>query len=73
MKQPLSDRAIQIIAQDKILAAIHAGEFDHLPGLGKPLASLDDAYDENWWLRRKLQAERLDLLAADQRLRIGDS
>ncbi len=29
----LSDRAIQIIADNKIRAAIEAGEFDNLPGL----------------------------------------
>ena len=73
MKQPFSERAIQIIAEDKIRAALREGEFDQLPGLGRPLACLDDAYDENWWLRRKLKAERLDLLAADRKLRIGDS
>jgi hypothetical protein len=71
MKQPFSDRAIRIIAEDKIWSAIEAGEFDHLPGLGQPLASLEEPYDENWWLRRKLRAERLDLLTTDY-LRIGD-
>lgn len=54
-----SDRAIQLIAEDKIRTAIEAGEFDHLPGLGKPLPLLEEPYDENWWLRRKLQAEAL--------------
>jgi hypothetical protein len=54
----LTDLAIQIIADDKIRAAIVRGEFDRLPGLGRPL-SFDDADDPNWWLRRKLRAEGL--------------
>lgn len=55
-----SDRAIQLIAEDKIRSAIEAGEFEHLPGFGKPLPLLEEPYDENWWLRRKLQAESLN-------------
>ena len=58
-----SDRAIQQIAEDKIRSAIEAGEFDHLPGSGKPLAVIDEPYDENWWIRRKLQAEAFKELA----------
>jgi hypothetical protein len=34
MSQPLlTERAVQIIADSKIRAAIEAGEFDNLPGL----------------------------------------
>jgi hypothetical protein len=51
-----SDLAIQIIADDKIRAAIARGEFDHLPGLGQPL-DFEDFDDPNWWLRRKLREE----------------
>ena len=53
-----SDLAIQIIADDKIRAAILRGEFDHLPGFGQPL-DFDDADDPLWWLRRKLREEGL--------------
>ena len=55
----LSDRAIQIIAEHKIRAAIEAGEFKDLPGLGKPAAIFDEPYDPNWWIRRKLKREAL--------------
>ena len=48
----LSDRAIQIIADNKIRAAIEAGEFDNLPGLGRPAAIFDEPYDPYWWIRR---------------------
>jgi hypothetical protein len=55
----LTDRAIQIIAENKIRAAIEAGEFDHLPGIGKPAAIFDEPYDPLWWIRRKLRHEQL--------------
>jgi hypothetical protein len=55
----LTDRAIQIIADNKIRAAIDAGEFDNLPGLGQPGAIFDEPYDPHWWLRRKLRREQL--------------
>lgn len=55
----LSDRAIQLIADNKIRAAIDAGEFDNLSGYGKPIASLDDPYDPYWWVRQKLKRESL--------------
>ena len=57
----LSDRAIQIIADNKIRAAIEAGDFDNLPGFGKPIASIDDPYDPNWWVRQKLRREELQV------------
>jgi hypothetical protein len=60
----LSDRAIQIIADNKIRAAIEAGEFDNLPGLGQPAAIFDEPYDPHWWIRRKLKREALQDLVA---------
>jgi hypothetical protein len=56
----LSDRAIQIVAENKIRAAIEAGEFDNLPGYGKPAAICDEPYDPHWWIRRKLRREQLE-------------
>ena len=57
----LSDRAIQIAAENRIRAAIEAGEFDNLPGLGRPAAICDEPYDPFWWIRRKLQREQLTI------------
>lgn len=53
------DRAIMIIAEDKIEAAIQAGEFDNLPGLGQPHPIFDEPYDPHAWLRKKLHREGL--------------
>jgi hypothetical protein len=57
-----TDLAIQIVADDKIRAAIERGEFDRLSGLGKPLL-FEEVDDDHWWLRRKLRDEELQGLA----------
>jgi hypothetical protein len=41
-----------------IQQAMRRGEFDALPGAGKPLA-LHDVHDPDWWIRRKIERERL--------------
>lgn len=62
MTSPLfTDRAIQIIAENKIRAAIEAGEFKNLPGFGEPSAIFDEQYDPHWWIRRKLKRESLSV------------
>jgi hypothetical protein len=35
------------------------GEFDDLPGHGKPLPDLDRPRDELWWVRKKLKREKV--------------
>lgn len=40
-----------------------AGEFDHLPGAGKPIPDLGGEDDPAWWAKRWIERERLrDLL-----------
>jgi hypothetical protein len=55
----MSSRAIEIIADDKIRAAQAAGQFDNLPGLGRPHPIFDEEYDPHGWIRRKLAREGL--------------
>ena len=55
--------AIPIIADNRIRAAMEQGEFEDLEGAGRPLVAIDNHYDPNWWLKRKLQRE--DLAAND--------
>ena len=59
---PFSNRAIQLIAEAKIQAAIEEGEFDILPGFGKPFSFDDQHYDPNWWVRNKVKRESLEKL-----------
>jgi hypothetical protein len=69
-----TDLAIQIIADDKIRSAIERGEFDRLPGLGRPL-HFDAAADPDWWIRRKLREEDLTTWPrlSETRMPVSDS
>jgi hypothetical protein len=42
-----------------IQQAIRRGEFDNLPGAGKPLKGLHEAYNPDWWIRQKIERERI--------------
>ena len=42
-----------------IQQAIRRGEFDNLPGAGKPLQGLGERHDPDWWIRRKIETEKL--------------
>ena len=42
----------------QIREAIERGEFDNLPGSGKPLQGLD-RQDEDWWIKAKLERENV--------------
>ena len=46
-------------AERLIQEAQLAGEFDHLPGTGKPSPLIDSPYEEMWWIRDKLKREQL--------------
>jgi hypothetical protein len=42
-----------------IQQAIRRGDFDNLPGAGKPIPNLTQAYDPDWWIRRTIEREQL--------------
>lgn len=48
----------------QIREAAERGEFDNLPGAGKPLPSLGKPNPEMWWIRQKLEREGLSTEAA---------
>ncbi|MEU0244857.1 DUF1992 domain-containing protein [Streptomyces sp. NPDC006235] len=46
------------------------GEFERLPGAGRPLpADVDSTYDELWWVKRKMAREGLSVLPPTLALR----
>jgi hypothetical protein len=49
-------------ADKQIREAEQRGDFAALPGVGKPLASLDAPYDELWWIKGKMHREGLSAL-----------
>jgi hypothetical protein len=46
----------------QIRRAREEGQFDDLPGKGKPLADLRDAYDPLWWGKKLVAREGVSLL-----------
>jgi hypothetical protein len=48
----------------QIAAAEERGEFDDLPGAGKPLPHLGRADDPDWWIKRLIEREQLEMSAA---------
>lgn len=54
-----SKRVIQLVAENRILEAQAAGEFDNLPGAGQPIQGIDEPYDPLWWLKKWMRRERL--------------
>ena len=46
----------------QIREATERGEFDNLPGAGKPIEDLDKPHDELWWVKQKLRRENLSYL-----------
>jgi len=53
----------------QIRDATDRGEFDDLPGRGKPIADLDRPRDELWWVRQKMHRENLSYLPPTLALR----
>lgn len=52
MHESVSDRLIR--------EAMERGEFDDLPGAGKPIPGMGKAYDPNWWVKSFVERERAD-------------
>lgn len=51
----------QGFAEFQIRQAMNEGQFANLPGAGKPIAGLDEPYDEDWWLTAFLKREKLSI------------
>ena len=47
------------VVETAIQQAIRRGDFDDLPGAGKPIPGLGDYHDPDWWIRRKIEREQL--------------
>jgi hypothetical protein len=43
----------------QVRQAVDRGDFDSLPGAGKPLRGLDGAHDPNWWVKRLVEREQI--------------
>ena len=58
----------------QIKQAMERGDFDNLPGQGKPLGDLGSPDDRDWWLRKLIERERITgVLPAALQLRKDDA
>jgi len=64
---PFSDlRLVESFVDRQIQEAVERGEFDDLPGTGRPLASVE-SYDPDWWAKGFIRRERAREAADDLR------
>ncbi|WP_460812245.1 DnaJ family domain-containing protein [Nocardioides salsibiostraticola] len=57
----------------QIRVAMARGDFDNLPGAGKPIKDLDGAYDPDWWLKKLVEREQISVLPPSLQLRKDDA
>ncbi len=53
----------------QVRQAMERGEFDDLPGAGKPIPDLGATHDPDWWVKRLVERERITVLPAALQLR----
>lgn len=57
----LEDR--NAVVESALDRAIKRGDFDDLPGLGKPLTGLHGSSDPDWWIKQKMESEGINGVA----------
>ena len=45
--------------EQQLRVAMERGEFDNLPGAGKPIEDLGTEHDPDWWLKKLIERERI--------------
>ena len=57
----------------QIQEAMKRGDFDNLPGAGKPIKGLGTAHDPDWWLKKLVEREKISVLPPALQLRKDDA
>ena len=57
----------------QVQEAIQRGEFDNLPGAGRPIKNLDRDHDPDWWVKQLVEREQIVLLPRSVQLRKDDA
>lgn len=58
----------------QVQQAMARGDFDDLPGAGKPIRDLGDQHDPHWWVKQLIERERITgVLPAALQLRKDDA
>ena len=45
--------------EQQLRVAMERGDFDNLPGAGKPIKDLGTQHDPDWWLKRLIEREKI--------------
>ncbi|MBD8868209.1 DnaJ family domain-containing protein [Nocardioides donggukensis] len=59
--------------EEQLRIARERGDFDDLPGLGKPIEGLGEAHDPDWWLKRLVEREHISVLPPALAIRREDA
>jgi len=57
----------------QVREAMERGEFDNLPGHGRPIEDLGVEHDPDWWLKKLVERENISLLPPALALRTEDA
>lgn len=57
----------------QVRQAMERGDFDNLPGAGKPIEGLGEHHDPDWWLKKLVERERITVLPPSIALRREDA
>lgn len=57
----------------QVRVAMAKGEFDDLPGAGKPIKDLGKEHDPDWWIKRLVEREQITVLPPSVALRKEDA
>jgi len=57
----------------QVQRAIERGDFEHLPGKGKPIENLGEHHDPDWWVKQLVEREKIAVLPPALQLRKDDA
>ena len=57
----------------QVRQAMERGDFDDLPGAGKPIPDLGTTHDPDWWIKKMVERERIAVLPPSLQLRKDDA
>ena len=59
--------------EQQVQIAMQRGDFDNLPGAGKPIEDLGPVHDPDWWVKKLVEREQLSVLPPALALRKDDA
>jgi Domain of unknown function (DUF1992) len=59
--------------EQQLRVAMERGDFDDLPGAGKPIEDLGTEHDPDWWVKKLVERERISVLPPALAIRREDA